>query len=176
MTHAGTKPSKIEILPPEGEGMDPFLEELSQWMDSKFEIPGLKWRFGLDAVLGLLPGLGDTVTFLVSCYILLAAARHGVPRITIARMGMNVAIDLAMGCIPILGDVFDIAWKANTRNVELLKRTLDTPLHARRRGQWADWLFVIGGMTILFLGMLTMVYLTWSALAWLFGRFEASLS
>src|SRR5262245_42200736 len=96
---------KIELLPPEREEILPFLKELSEWMDSKFEIPGTGVRFGLDPVLGLFPGLGDLLTFLVSCVILSAAARHGVSRITIARMYMNVAIDLVLGSVPLLGDL-----------------------------------------------------------------------
>src|SRR5687767_12184862 len=98
MSSGNPRPSKVELLMPDekSDSIDPFLEELSDWMDTKFEIPGVGWRFGLDAVLGLFPGLGDTISFLVSCYILQAAAGHGVPRITIARMGMNVAIDLVI--------------------------------------------------------------------------------
>src|SRR5687768_5907022 len=138
--------SKIELLPPERESIEPFLQQLSEWMDSKFEVPGLNIRFGLDAILGLIPGLGDAIAFFISCYIIGAANHLGVPRITIARMGMNVAVDLVLGAVPLIGDLFDVAWKANTRNVELLRRTLEVSPDQRRRATLSDWLFVIGGM------------------------------
>jgi hypothetical protein len=169
MTNTQFPRSKIELLPPERESLEPFLEQLSQWMDSKFQIPGLNIRFGLDALLGLIPGLGDGIAFLVSCYIIGAANHLGVPRITIARMGLNVGIDLVLGAVPLIGDLFDVAWKANTRNVELLRRTLEVSPGQRRRATWADWLFVVGGMVGLFVALTTIVWLTWSALSWLFG-------
>ena len=172
MVDTAHKPAKIELLPPERETttLDPLLEELADWMDTKFEIPGLRWRFGLDAVLGLIPGLGDAVMFFVSCYMLSAAARYGVPRIVILRMGLNVAVDLAIGSIPILGDFLDIAWKANTRNVQLLRRTLQTPERSRLRGTWADWLFVIGAFVALFLALTVVVGLTWTVIGWVFSQ------
>ena len=173
MTNAEVPRSKIELLPPESEAIDPFLEQLSEWMDSKFEVPGLNIRFGFDALLGLIPGLGDTLAFLISCYIIAVANHQGVPRITIARMGMNVAVDLVLGCVPLIGDLFDVAWKANTRNVELLRRHLQSPLAARRRATWSDWLFVVGGMIGLFIAMTGIVFLTWSVLSWIFHALTA---
>jgi hypothetical protein len=168
----------VEVLPPESKSdaqqMDPLLDELSQWMDTKFSIPGLNLRFGLDALLGLIPGLGDTVTFLVSCYILSAAARLGVPRITIARMGTNVLVDLVMGCVPILGDLFDVAWKANTRNVQLLRHTLNATPQARRQAQRGDWLFVGGMLCLLFVLMGLIVTLAWSVFGWLIGSITSA--
>jgi hypothetical protein len=174
MTNAEVPRSKIELLPPERESLEPFLEQLSEWMDSKFEIPGLNVRFGLDALLGLVPGLGDGLAFLISCYIIAAANHLGVPRITIARMGLNVAIDLVVGAVPLIGDLFDVAWKANTRNVELLRRTLEMSPGQRRRATLMDWLFVGGGMVGLFIALVTIAYVTWSALSWLFGGLTRS--
>jgi hypothetical protein len=168
MAEATVKSAKIELLPPERETIDPFLEQLTDWMDTKFELPGLRWRFGMDALLGLVPGLGDAVTFFVSCYMLSAAARYGVPRIVIVRMGLNVAIDLVVGSIPILGDFLDIAWKANTRNLQLLRRTLEMPVSSRRRTTWTDWLIVIGGLAGLFAMLTIIVFITWTAISWLF--------
>src|SRR5687768_13015032 len=100
----------------------PELEQLARWMDSVFEIPILKLRFGLDALLGLLPGGGDVGAALVSVYILSAANRYGVSRITILRMAVNIALDIIVGSIPIAGDLFDAYWKSNQRNVALLRR------------------------------------------------------
>jgi hypothetical protein len=138
-------------------------------MDTRFEIPGLRWRFGLDALLGLIPGLGDTVTFFVSCFILTSAARYGVPRITLARMGMNVVLDLVMGSIPLLGDVFDVAWKSNTRNVALLRRVVEAAPESERRARRGDWLFVAGILAGLF-GILALCVLV----AWLLATSAAA--
>ena len=91
-------------------------------MDDLFRVPVLGWRFGLDALIGLIPGLGDTSTALVSFYILAAAVRHGVPKITILRMGMNIGIDYLLGSLPVVGDVADAWWKSNQKNVALLRR------------------------------------------------------
>lgn len=161
----------IEVLPPEGRSkeVEPLLIELSEWMDRKFELPGTGIRFGLDALLGLIPGIGDFVTFLITCYILSSAARYGVPRVTLARMGMNAIVDAVLGCIPIVGDVFDVAWKANTRNVELLQRTLQSSPESLRRHQRQDWLFV-GGLIAAMLVVMTLVIAgAWTMIGWLLG-------
>ena len=89
------------------------LERLAHWLDSVFEIPGIRLRFGIDALLGLLPGVGDTASALASIYILQAATKFGVSRITIARMTVNIIVDLLVGAFPIVGDIFDVYWKAN---------------------------------------------------------------
>jgi hypothetical protein len=175
MAQATYKPAKIELLPPERKAIDPILEQLADWMDTRFEVPGLRWRFGLDALLGLIPGLGDAVTFFVSCYMLSAAARLGVPRIVIVRMALNVAVDLVIGSIPVLGDLLDVAWKANTRNLQLLRRTLETPLNSRRRTAWTDWVIVIGGLAALFVALMTIVFLTWTAIGWVFAKLTAGI-
>ena len=119
-------------------------------MDSAFEIPGLKWRFGLDAILGLIPGLGDTLTSLVSVYVLTAAAKHGVPKITLARMGLNLCIDYMVGAIPVVGDLFDVWFKANNRNMALLRRAVAVSSPQERRMRRGDWLFVVGVILAVF--------------------------
>lgn len=98
------------------------LDRLAHWLDDRFAIPGTNIRFGLDGLLGLVPGIGDTATSLVSVYLVYEARRIGVPRRTIARMLINVLLDWAIGLIPLLGDVFDIAYKANRRNIRLLRK------------------------------------------------------
>lgn len=133
----------VEILDAEEVGrIDPELEILAQWMDSIFEIPGLGLRFGLDAIIGLIPGVGDTLTSLASLYILNAARRYGVPRVTMARMALNLAIDYIFGFVPVLGDAFDVYWKANLKNVELLRRHVLATKAEERRARRGDWLFV----------------------------------
>ena len=168
MSKANVREPVIDVLPPESNSseVDPLLNELADWMDTRFEIPGFRWRFGLDALLGLIPGLGDTVTFLISCYILTAAARLGVPRITLARMGMNSIIDFALGSIPLVGDVFDVAWKANTRNVALLRRSLELTPHNQRRARRGDWLFVVGVAIVLLSALAGSIALAWTVIVW----------
>ncbi len=115
---------------------------LSQLMDSSFELPGLRWRFGLDALVGLIPVVGDAVTTMVSLAIISLAGRLGLPRITLARMTLNVMIDLVIGAVPLVGDVFDVWWKANLRNARLLEARLADPNFGSRRARTGDWLFV----------------------------------
>ena len=93
---------------------------LSYLLDERFRIPGTSQRIGLDGLLGLLPGVGDTVGTLLSTYILFEAAQIGVPRSTLLRMIANIALDTVVGAIPVVGDIFDVAWKANKKNVALL--------------------------------------------------------
>lgn len=118
------------------------LDRLSWLMDDLIRVPGLGWRFGLDALVGLIPGFGDTATSLVSFYILVAAVRHRVPKITIARMAVNVALDYLLGSVPLVGDAFDAWWKSNQRNVALLKERATVSGEQAREGRLSDWLFV----------------------------------
>ena len=112
------------------------LEALAWLLDSSIPIPGTRMRIGLEALLGLIPGLGDIAGTLLSSFILIQSARLGIPRVTLMRMGFNVLVDSALGIIPFAGDIFDFAWKANQRNVDLLRAHLDDPGRAKR-GDWA---------------------------------------
>ena len=100
------------------------LERLAHWMDGAFRLPGTRWRFGLDGILGLVPGAGDSLTALVGAYVILEAYRAGAPASLIARMLGNIGLDWAVGSVPLLGDVFDFAFKSHRRNVDLLRRHL----------------------------------------------------
>lgn len=97
------------------------LETLAHWMDSKFTVPGTNIKMGLDGLLGFIPGIGDTMGFAVSAYMLGRAGRLGVPKTLMARMVWNIFIDWLVGLVPLAGDFFDIAFKANIKNVRLLK-------------------------------------------------------
>ena len=123
------------------------LERLGWIMDDLFRVPVLGWRFGLDAIVGLIPGFGDTATSLVSFYILGAAVRYRVPKVTLLRMGLNIGIDYVGGALPVVGDIFDAWWKSNQMNVDLLKRRAAVSANEARQGRTSDWLFV--GMIIL---------------------------
>ncbi len=94
---------------------------LAYWLDDRFRIPGTRRRVGLDGLLGLIPGFGDTATALLASYIVLEAARLGVPRGVIGRMLANVGIDYLIGLVPLVGDLADVAWKANRRNARMLR-------------------------------------------------------
>jgi hypothetical protein len=118
------------------------LERLSWLMDDLIKIPGINWRFGLDALVGLVPGFGDTVTSLVSFYILVSAVRYRVPKITLLRMGLNIGIDYLVGSFPFVGDLFDAWWKSNQMNVALLSKRATVSAEEARKGRMSDWLFV----------------------------------
>jgi len=121
-------------------------------MDDMFRVPVVGWRFGLDALIGLIPGLGDTATSLVSFYILAAAVRYRVPKITLLRMGLNIGIDYAVGSLPVVGDLLDAWWKSNHMNLDLLKQRATVSEDEARSGRASDWLFV-GGIIIGLIGL-----------------------
>jgi hypothetical protein len=138
------------------------LDQLSRWMDGLFRIPGTGWRFGLDAIVGLIPGVGDTASTLVGFYILAAGVRYRVSKVTLLRMGLNIGVDYVFGAIPVIGDLFDAAWKSNTKNVELLRRRATVSAADAHSGRVSDWLFV--GLVMLALlallaGSLLVLYL-----------------
>ncbi len=138
------------------------LEWLVRLMDSLFLVPGTNIRFGLDAVLGLIPALGDTATSIVSLYILQSASRQGVSRLTMTRMVANVAIDYVVGSVPVLGDVFDVYWKANQKNLELMKAHTSSNSAVRRQVRSSDRVFLAGLASVLgvfIVGSLVIAYL-----------------
>lgn len=97
------------------------LETIADWMDSRFKLPGTDFRFGLDGLLGLIPGIGDGVLALPALYLIARARNLGAPTHVQARMAGNVAVDLLIGAVPIVGDLFDFGFKANRRNMRLLR-------------------------------------------------------
>lgn len=118
------------------------LERLSWLLDDLFRIPGLGWRVGLDSLVGLVPVVGDTATTIASLYVLAAAVRYRVPKVTLLRMGLNLGIDYALGALPLVGDLFDAWWKSNRRNVTLLRQRATVSASDVRRGRLSDWIFV----------------------------------
>ena len=108
------------------------LARTARLLDSSIRLPG-GYRIGWDGVIGLVPGVGDLAGVALSGWVLFGAARLGVPRVTLARMGLNVAVEAVVGTIPVIGDLFDFAFKANERNVRLAARWLEDPVRARRR-------------------------------------------
>jgi uncharacterized protein DUF4112 len=150
-----TMTSRVEIYPPStkipGESAAEFLSGLTsrmsheerlaqvQWlasvMDDRFAVPGTPLRFGWDSILGLFPGLGDVLTSLISLLIVHHAWQTGASRFTLARMVGNVALDFVVGAVPFVGDLFDVAFKANRRNARLLEQ------HLKRRNNNANYRF-----------------------------------
>ena len=101
-------------------------------LDDAMRVPGTDIRFGIDPLIGLVPGLGDLLGGAASAYIILEAARVGAPASVLVRMALNVGIDTLVGGLPLVGDLFDFAWKSNTRNVKLLARHMEAPAQTRR--------------------------------------------
>lgn len=101
------------------------LQSMADWMDNRFRIPGTSIRFGLDSLLGLIPGVGDTVTLASTVYLISAARRYDLPWHVTLRMIWNAFIDWFIGLIPFLGDIFDVGWKSNQKNVALIKNYLE---------------------------------------------------
>ncbi|WP_262694370.1 DUF4112 domain-containing protein [Kordiimonas aquimaris] len=101
------------------------VQNLAQLLDRKYRIPGTRFRFGLDALIGLIPGVGDTITAVLAGWIIYQAHKCGVPFSIKLRMAVNVFIDWFIGLIPLLGDLFDIGWQANYRNAQLLSGYLE---------------------------------------------------
>jgi len=117
---------------------DRTLCSLEILLDEVFRVPGTHFRFGIDGLIGLVPGLGDVLGGLLSFVIPLAAWSRGVPAVTLVRMSLNLGIGILVGTIPVVGDVFDVFWKANRRNYHLMQRHLREP----RRHSWKDWMFL----------------------------------
>ncbi len=137
---------------------DENLDLLSRALDTWFRIPGTTIRFGLDGIIGLVPGIGDVVAGLASTVIIIAAWVRGAAYVTIARMLLNLALDVIIGAIPFLGDAFDIAWKANRRNYALLVRHLEQP----RQHHASDWLFLAGiGLLVCAILAVPVLVLAW---------------
>ena len=115
------------------------LRRFAHWMDDGIGLPGIPLRFGLDPIIGLVPGLGDAIGAAIATWILVEAAALGASRSTLGRIVYNIAVDALAGAIPLVGDAFDVAWKANVKNVALLDRQLSDAAGARK----ADKRFVV---------------------------------
>ena len=121
---------------------------LARLLDAAVQVPGTRIRVGLDPILGLVPGLGDVAGAGLAGYTVLLAARLGAPRSVVIRMLGNVAVDTLVGTLPFLGDLFDVGWKANLRNVALLERYLERPASTRAASRTVVAL-VLGGLALL---------------------------
>lgn len=137
---------------------DETLHRIATLLDEAFQIPGTSFRFGLDPLIGLVPGIGDLISGLASFLIIHAAWQRRLPKATLARMVSNVAVDTVVGSIPVLGDAFDAAWKSNRKNVILLQRESS---NLSRSQSWRDWLFLLGIAVVLLLLTAIPIALLW---------------
>jgi Domain of unknown function (DUF4112) len=145
-----------------------FYEMLARLLDQAFRVPGTSLRFGLDPVLGLVPGAGDLISAAIGAYGIFLAAQLGAPTSLMARMALNLFVDTAIGSIPLAGDLFDFAFKANTRNRMLLERWLAEPRRTRRSSR-ALLILLVGGVLAALVGI---VWLVAAGVQALFGLFS----
>lgn len=128
---------------------------LAVLLDAGIRIPGTRFSFGLDPIIGLIPGFGDAAGAVLACWIFVTAIRLGASRATLLRIAANVALDAGVGAIPVIGDMFDFVWKANLRNVALLERHLAAPATAARADRWFI-LLVSCGVLVMVLALLAL--------------------
>jgi len=139
---------------------------LARLLDSAFRIPGTGVTVGLDPILGLFPGLGDLAGAVASGYIVLTAARLGAPKAVLAKMLLNLGTDTLVGSVPVLGDLFDVGFRANIRNTELLDRHLGQPASTLRASRFAI-VATVAGIVLLAAGAVALAILSVKALNWL---------
>ena len=145
--------SRRQVIRPTTIQVERELEVFSQFMDNQFRVPVLGWRFGLNAILDLVPGIGDVATSIIALYLLVSAVRYRVPKVTLLRMALNIAIYFIVGLVPLAGDIFAIWWKPNIRNLNLLRARATVSGTDLRQGRVTDWLFV-GGVVAFLLTLL----------------------
>jgi hypothetical protein len=137
--------------------------KLAYAFDELFRIPGTQFRFGLDSIIGLVPGVGDIAVSALGGYALLLAFKMRAPVPVLARMLANIAVDTVFGAVPLLGDLFDATWKANTKNRRVLEAWLADPARTERRSKWAILLF-----GVLFLLLVAgSLWMAWMVLSWI---------
>jgi hypothetical protein len=143
------------------------LQTLAKLMDSRFRIPGTDFRFGLDAIIGLIPGVGDLTTFGISGFMVFIMAKNGASGFVLARMILNVLIDTIVGSIPLLGDLFDFAYKSNTKNVRLMQEH-----YLQGRHQGGAWKVVVPVMLLFGLISAGVIWLVYKLLALVYHLFQ----
>jgi len=143
--------------------VDPGLSRLTYYLDQFFRIPGTDIRFGIEPIIGfLLPGAGDALSAVMSAYIVIASMRYGLPKIVVGRMVFNVAADYLLGSLPLLGDLFDFAFKANQKNLDLLNRHASGQ-HRASFGDWAWLVVLLAILGVLVVGGVLLVLLVLSS-------------
>lgn len=124
------------------------LRQLSHLLDNAIPIPGTRYRFGLDPLLGLIPAGGDIAGAVLSGYIVFSAAQIGLPRETLVRMVSNILFETFAGTVPVIGDLVDVTWKANTKNIKLLEAHLSVPQPSKKADKWFVFMLLAGLMLV----------------------------
>ena len=151
---------------PQKNGKLKWVEQVAYLMDEKFRIPGTNFRFGLDPLMNLVPILGDLSGFAISAALVLAMARHGASGKVLSLMILNIVLDSTIGAIPVLGQLFDFAYKSNTRNIRLLREHYEEGKHqGSGKGIIAIIIIVLLALFLIF------IYVLWQLLAWTAGLF-----
>ncbi|HEY9518456.1 MAG TPA: DUF4112 domain-containing protein [Gemmatimonadales bacterium] len=145
------------------------LRRYADWLDSGIRIPGLGWRIGLDSILGLVPGVGDATGAILGGWVVVEAVRGGARPATLIRMLMNLALDAIAGAVPLVGDLFDFVWKANSRNIALLERHQHDPVKAGRADRGFVAVLVIVTAVVCVVPVIGGIYLAAKLLGWLAG-------
>lgn len=137
------------------------MEWLAKLMDAQFRLPGTNIRFGLDAIVGLIPGGGDFATFIISALMLSTFAKKGASGYLLARMAMNIVLDAVVGSIPLIGDLFDVAFKANQRNLKLMKEHYYEDRHSGSASKVIIPLLLILLIICGFIAWLSYIFISW---------------
>lgn len=145
------------------------IERLGHLLDDSIRLPGIDYRIGYDALIGLIPGFGDAAGLLLSAYIVYEASRFGLPKQTLLRMAINVAVESFFGAVPLLGDVFDATYKANLRNLDLLHEHVGLPTRKKRRVSNRGFFLIV--LLILLLALVGIGVLIWLLIAAIAGVF-----
>jgi len=140
------------------------LEKISRFMDSSIRLPG-GYRIGWDGIIGLIPGIGDVVGMAISSYILVSAIRLGASRSTVVRMIGNIGTETVLGAVPLLGDVFDLIFKANSRNMKILQSQQLDPAVTHRKS-------LVGLSIVLLIVAFVFLLLAWTTLSLIAGLFS----
>lgn len=163
-TSAAQVPAAHPPTPAEDRALDGY-RKLAWAFDELFRIPGTQWRFGLDSIIGLVPGVGDIAVSALGAYALLLAFKLRAPVTVLTRMLLNIGVDTVLGSVPLIGDLFDATWKANTKNRRVLEAWLAEPARTERRSKWAIVLFAL-----LFLALVAgSLWLAWIVVSWMIG-------
>lgn len=123
-------------------------------MDQRFTIPGTRFRFGIDSLIGLIPGAGDWLGGFMALYFPMQAVFRDLPSSVVARMFFNILLDIFIGAIPLLGDLFDFVWKANVKNARLLEEYVRDPKETEKKSRWLNW-----GLVLVFVAIIILLLL-----------------